>query len=153
MKKSIIAMIAGGVVLVVGAGGGAAYMLLHKAPAATHAAVAPKPLYFADMSGLVVSVPSDVNSGDQVYIQISVQFSTYDQNAATAFDSVSPIIKSQIIQFLMAKTAKDIMAPANQPAMSGAFLKIVNDAMSKAGPYSGTSPFSAAYITNLVEQN
>ncbi len=148
----MMAIIAGGAVLVLGAGGGAAFMLMHRAPASA-AAVAPKPLYFADLSNLVVSVPSDGSGGDQVYIQISVQFSSYDQNAVTAFDTVSPIIKSQMIQFMMAKTAKDIMDPANQSSMSAAFLKIVNGAMSKAGPYSGTAPFLAAYITNLVEQN
>jgi flagellar basal body-associated protein FliL len=152
--KKILLIAAGAAVLLAAAGGGwAVFIRAGQKHAATHASAAPKPLYFAQLADLVVSVPPDSASPASLYIQITLQFATTDQNALTAFNNLQPIIRAQIINLLMAQTAKTIMDPAQHEALSRACLAIVNQVLTSAASYTPPSPFSAAYITSLVEQS
>lgn len=152
MKKIIL--IAGVAVVLLG-GGGAAYVLLghsHSA-AAAHKPPPPKPILFADLSDLVITVPADTGDSTAAYIQISLQFATTEPGAVTAFANLQPIVKAQIITLLMGKTAKALMDPATHDALSKSCLAIANTVLDKSAGFTPKSPFSAVYITNLVEQN
>ncbi|MCB5945814.1 flagellar basal body-associated protein FliL [Acidocella sp. KAb 2-4] len=155
MKKIII--IAAGTVVLLGAaiGGTVAYFTLgqHKETAAHPAPPPPKPIYFAALNDLVVSVPADSNDPTSAYIQITLQFSTFDQNAVTTFTNLQPIIKAQIINLLMAQTAKSLTDPSTHDALSKHCLDIANQVLNTSANYTPPNPFTAAYITNLVEQN
>jgi flagellar basal body-associated protein FliL len=141
----------------VSGGGGGYYFMQGKEKlnrgGITKEVVVKKPLFFAELSDIIVSVPSDSGSSDQDYIQLTVQFSTVDQNAVTDFGEIQPIIKAKIISLLMAKTVKSIMDPKNQNSLSDQMLAITNDTVIKSVNYNLGDPFMGAYITNLVEQN
>jgi flagellar basal body-associated protein FliL len=153
MKKIIL--IAAGAVVVLGGGIGAtfAFLSLHHPSAAVHKPPPPKPIYFAELADLVINVPADSNDSTSTYVQITLQFSSFDTNAVTSFDNLEPIIKSQIINLLMTKTAKSLMDPGTHDALSNACLGIANQVLDRAADYTPPNPFTAAYITNLVEQN
>ncbi|MBB5373730.1 flagellar basal body-associated FliL family protein [Acidocella aromatica] len=154
--KKIILIAAGAVVLLAGGiGGTVAFLTLgHHHNAATPAAPAPpKPIYFAQLNDVVVSVPADSNDPASSYIQITLQFSTFDQNAVTTFTNLQPIIKAQVINLLMSQTAKSLTDPSTHDALSKNCLDIANTVLNSAANYTPPNPFTAAYITNLVEQN
>lgn len=155
MKKIILIAIAAVVLLGGGIGGTFAYLSMHRAAvqAARHKPPAPKPIYFAQLSDLVITVPADTGDSTSAFVQITIQFSSFDQNAVTVFGTLQPIIKSQVIEMLMSKTAKSIMDPTTHDDLSKACLTIANQVLNKAANYTPPNPFTAAYITNLVEQN
>jgi flagellar basal body-associated protein FliL len=153
MKKIIL--IAAAAIILLGGGIGATFYLLAKphAGAAAHKPPPPKPIYFAELADLVVTVPADTGDSTSTYIQISLQFSTFDTNAVTEFSNLEPIIKAQIIELLMSKTAKSLMDPTTHDALSKSCLAISNKVLNQAANYAPPNPFTATYITNLVEQN
>jgi flagellar basal body-associated protein FliL len=151
MKKIILIAVAAVVLLGGGIGGVFAYLSLHHPKAA--AKIQPKPIYFAQLGDIVVTVPADTNDPTSTYVQITLQFSSFDTNAVNGFDNLQPIIKSQMIALLMSKTAKELMDPATHDALSKSCLTIANQVLNKAANYTPPNPFTAAYITNLVEQN
>lgn len=154
MKKIIL--IAAGAVLVLGGGigGTIAIMGLGRPAAAAQAAKPPpRPIFFAELADLVVSVPADANDAAPAYVQITLQFSTLDNHAVTSFGTLQPIIKAQIIALLMGQTAKALMDPATHDALTTQCQGIVNKVLDSAAGYTPPDPFTAAYITSLVEQN
>jgi flagellar basal body-associated protein FliL len=154
--KKIILIATGAVVLLAGGiGGTVAFLTMgHHNSASTPAAPPPpKPIYFAQLNDIVVSVPAGTDDPTSSYIQITLQFSTFDQNAVTTFTNLQPIVKAQIINLLMAQTAKSLTDPSTHDALSKNCLNIANKVLNTAANYTPPNPFTAAYITNLVEQN
>lgn len=155
MKKIILIAVGAVVLLAGGIGGTVAFLTMgHHNNAATPAAPPPpKPIYFAQLDDIVVSVPADTNDSTGSYIQITLQFSTFDQKAVTTFTNLQPIVKAQIINMLMAQTAKSLITPSTHDALSKHCLDIANKVLNANANYTPPNPFTAAYITNLVEQN
>lgn len=153
MKKIIL--IAAVAVVVLGGGIGGIFFYLSAQHAAPHKHMPPppKPIYFAQLADLVVTVPADTGDATSTYVQITLQFSSFDTNAVTSFNNLQPIIKSQIISLLMAQTAKSLMDPSTHDTLTKACLGITNQVLNKAADYTPPNPFTAVYITNLVEQN
>ena len=154
MKKIIIICI--GALVLIGAGIGGTFAFLsmrhHNASAANAATPALKPIYFAQLADVVVSVPADSNSPPNTYIDITLQFSTFDQNAVTTFTNLQPIIKAQVINLLMAQTGKSFTDPSTHDALIKNCLDIANQVLNARANYTPPNPFTGAYITNLVEQ-
>ncbi len=154
-------VLAGGIVLaiVAGAGGmfGAMRFLPHGDGASAHAAATakahPKPILFADLSDIVVSIPPQAGAPASSYVQFGVQFSTYDQAAVASFTTLLPIIKSQIINLLMSETGAALQDPAARNTLIQNCLDIANSVLAKNGASSTAKPFTAAYVTNLVVQD
>jgi len=153
MKKIILIAIAAVVLLGGGIGGLFYYLSMHHASVATHRLPPPRPIYFAELDDLVVTVPADTGDATSTYVQITLEFSSFDPNAVTDFSNLQPIIKSQIITLLMAKTAKSLMDPSTHDDLTRTCLAIANQVVNKTADYAPPNPFTAAYITNLVEQN
>jgi flagellar basal body-associated protein FliL len=154
MKKIIL--IAAGAAVVLSCGiGTAAYLTMshHSTKTAKAVPAPPKPIYFAQLADIVVSVPTDTNDSSNAYVQMTIQFSTFDQNAVTTFTNLEPIIKSQIISLLMAQTAKSLIDPGTHAALTKQCLDISNHVLNASANYNPPNPFTAGYITNLVEQD
>lgn len=166
MKKIIIALVA--VLVLLGAGGGGAYFYLfkmkhHEQPAAPPP---PKPIIFAQISDLVVSVPAtaptassassdssnDGSPPSQVFIELSVQFATTDPKAIDGFNALLPIIQAEIVTTLMKQNATQLMDPNTHTKLSLALLAIANGVLNKNQNFTPPNPFTAAYITNIVQQ-
>ncbi len=155
MNKKIL-IIAAAAVIVLGAGAGGTFMLLsphHAGPPKPAPPPPPKPIYFAELADLVVSVPSDSTDSTPSYIQITLQFASFDPNAVTTFTNLLPIIRAQIITLLMGGTAKSLMNTSTHDALCKSSLAIANQVLDKSANYTPPNPFNAVYITNLVEQN
>lgn len=154
MKKLILISVAL-LVLLGGAGGAAAYFFLfHHAPKAAAKLPPPKPIFFAQLNNLVVTVPADsTGQSGQAYIQFSVQFSSTDQKAVAMFDALQPIVESETIALLMSKNAKQLMDPSTHAALAGNCLGIANKVLNKSAGFTPPDPFTAAYITNIVQQD
>ena len=152
MKK--ILLFAGiGVVVLGAAGGGFAYFtLLHHKPAKAVAA-APKPILFATLPDIVVSIPDNTGDPPSAFVQFAVEFSTTDPKAVAAFGGVAPIIKSQIINLLMNETGAALQSPANRATLTKNCLNVADDVVAHSAGYIAPNPFTAAYITNLVVQD
>ncbi|MGP8026614.1 MAG: flagellar basal body-associated FliL family protein [Acidocella sp.] len=155
MKKVMLNGIIAVTMLGAGIGGTFAFLgMNHHNGSATAATMpAPKPIYFAQLDDVVVSVPTDSNNPANTYIDITLQFSTFDQNAVTTFTNLQPIIKSQVINLLMAQTSKSLTDPTTHDALSKQCLAIANQVLNTSANYTPPNPFTAAYITNLVEQD
>lgn len=158
MKKIIIAIVAIVAVVVLLCGGGAAYYFLFYLHDNSGKAVAhkekPKPILFAELSNLVASVPkSSSDLSDQVYVQMSIQFATTDPKAVAAFSAMLPIIQAKMLTLLMQQKADQIMNPQNHDSLSKSLLSVVNEVLDKNSGFTPSNPFSAAYITNIVEQD
>jgi flagellar basal body-associated protein FliL len=159
MALGKILMIAGIVVVAIGAGIGGtlgviAVMPHHTAATATKPPPpAIKPLFFASLTDVIVSIPADAGDPPSSFVQFAVNFSTYDQNAITAFAEVQPIIKSDVISLLMNETGKTLQDPATRSDLSKSCLAIANTVLSRSASFTPANPFTAAYITNLVVQN
>lgn len=153
MKKIILAVVGAVILLGGGAGGTAAYMQM-KHHAGPPQPPPPKPILFAEIDNLVVSVPAD-SSGQsgQSYVQFSVQFASTDQKAVAVFESLLPIAKAETINLLMAQTAKQLMDPSTHEALAKNCLAIANQVLDKDAGYTPKNPFTAAYITNIVQQD
>ena len=85
MKKVMLNGIIAITLLGAGIGGTFAFLGMnhHDGSAPTATVPAPKPIYFAQLADVVVSVPADSNNPANTYIDITLQFSTFDQNAVT----------------------------------------------------------------------
>jgi flagellar basal body-associated protein FliL len=150
----------GGIVVAaaaLGAGGmyAAQYVLPHPALNAAAAAVkpAPKPIMFADISDIMVSIPPTAGAPATAYLQFAVQFATTDPNALIVFAQLQPIIKADIINLLMNETSGSLQDPQTRADLIKNCLEISNDVLDQKANYTPASPFSAAYITNLVVQD
>lgn len=171
MKKIIIALVA--LLVLLGAGGGGAYFYFVKMkhPEKKVAVVVPpKPIIFAQMNNLVVSVPTTAptaansasNSSDstdaggssnQAFIQLSIQFATTDPKAIDGFNALLPIIQAEIVNLLMKQTATQLMDPNTHNKLSLSLLAIANGVLNKNQSFNPPNPFTAAYITNIVQQD
>ncbi|MGE4481086.1 flagellar basal body-associated FliL family protein [Acidocella sp.] len=153
MKKIILAAVGAVVILGGGAGGTFAYFKLthHEGPPKPPP---PKPIYFAQLDNLVVTVPVDSTEGaNQSYVQFSVQFASTDEKAVETFAALQPIVRAETINLLMTQTAKQLMDPAAHAALAKNCLGIANHVLEKNAEYHEGGPFTAAYITNIVEQD
>lgn len=150
MKKIILASAGALVLLGSGVGSTLAYMQM-KHPAGPPKPPPPKPLYFAELDDLVVSVP--VDSTGQSYVQFSVQFASTDQQAVATFSALQPIVKAETINLLMSATAKQLMDPSTHTVLAKHCLSIANQVLDNSAAYTPPNPFTAAYITNIVQQD
>jgi flagellar basal body-associated protein FliL len=132
-------------------GGGAAHA--HEATAKTADDAHPKPIYFADLSGIVVSIPPQAGAPATSYVQIGLQFSTHDQKALESFNTLQPIIQSQIISLLMSETSSALQNPTTRAQLIQGSLDAANGVLAKNSGNPDDKPFDAAYITNLVVQD
>jgi flagellar basal body-associated protein FliL len=152
-------IVIGGIVAVLAAGGVGGTMevmsvLHHRAMAAAKPVVAAsKPIFFAELADVVVSVPTASDDPTSAFVQFAVQFSTFDPNAGATFSALQPIIKSEIISLLMNQTGKSLQDPATRAALAKNSLAIANSVLARSANYTPANPFTAAYITNLVVQD
>jgi flagellar basal body-associated protein FliL len=156
MARKKLIMMAGAAVVLLGGAAGALVglgILPHRAVVAGAKPVAPKPILFAELSNVVVSVPEDAGDPPSSFVQFDVQFSTTDPNALNDFSALQPIIKSDIISLLMGETGKALEDPGTRAALAQGCLDISNKVLVKSGSYAPEQPFNAAYITNLVVQD
>jgi flagellar basal body-associated protein FliL len=113
----------------------------------------PKPVFFATLTDVTVSIPPQVGAAATSYVAFSVQLSTYDQNALTTFEELQPIIKAAVITLLMNETSQSLQDPQTRVDLTKGCLHIANDVLARSASFSPANPFSAAYITNLVVQD
>src|ERR1700734_1141702 len=64
----------------------------------------PKPILFATLQDIVVSPPPQAGAPATSYVQIGMQFSAHYDRALDSFNTLQPIIKSQVINLLMSET-------------------------------------------------
>jgi flagellar basal body-associated protein FliL len=112
-----------------------------------------KPIYFATLSDITVSIPPQSDTAATSYVEFSVQLSTYDQSALVYFEEMEPIIKSAVIALLMNETSQSLQDPQTRVDLSKGCLHIANDVLARNASYTPANPFTAAYITNLVVQD
>lgn len=162
MKKVII-LVFSLVFLLAAGGAGYFYFFKMKHSGKNTEAIVIKPILFAQISNLVVSVQQgennsansdgNGNSSNQVFVEISVQFSTNNPKAVYSFNALLPIIQSQIVDLLMKKTAEQIMDPNTHDKLCTSLLAIANGVLNKNQDFNPSSPFLQAYITNIVQQD
>lgn len=162
MKKIIIVLISV-IILLAAGGGGYFYFFKMKHPNKSVETTAQKPILFAQISNLVVSVQQSpnsstgsdgsTNSSNQVFIEISIGFSTNNQKAVDSFNALLPIIQAQIVDLLMKKTANQIMDPNTHDKLCLNLLDIANGVLDKSQDFNPKNPFLSAYITNIVQQD
>jgi flagellar basal body-associated protein FliL len=155
MNKMILFGGIGAVLLLAGGGGGYAYYTLSYRPGiqAKPVAVLPKPLVFASIPDIVVSVAADNTDPTTSFVQLTLQFATTNPDALNSFAAVQPIIKSQIISLLMSETVKSLSDPAIRATLVQNCLKISNTAVNISGNFTPKAPFTTGYITSFVVQN
>jgi flagellar basal body-associated protein FliL len=160
-KIGAILKLAGTAVVAAGIGVGATLGVVHftghpasaqAASAAAPAAAPPKPMFFANLSDVTVSIPPDTGEPATSYVEFGVQFATTDQTALTTFDELQPIIKSDIINLLMNETSRGLQDPQTRADLVKSCLDISNTVLARNANVS-PAPFSNAYITNLVVQD
>jgi flagellar basal body-associated protein FliL len=154
---------AGVIVLAIAIGAGATFGVMHflQTGGAAHAHDAantkddahPKPIYFADLSSIVVSIPPQAGAPATSYVQIGMQFATHDKQALESFNTLQPIIKSQVINLLMNETSAALQNPATRAELIQNSLDVANAALAKNAGKADDKPFDAAYITNFVVQD
>jgi flagellar basal body-associated protein FliL len=155
---------AGIIVVALAAGAGAMFGVMHfmQMNSAAHAHdvamkpkddAHPKPILFADLSDVVVSIPPQTGAPATSYVQIGLQFSTHDAQALANFTTLQPIIKAQVINLLMSETSASLQNPVTRTALIQNCLIVANSVLAQNGGNSGAKPFDAAYITNLVVQD
>jgi len=113
----------------------------------------PKPIYFATLTDVTVSIPPQAGAAATSYVDFSVQLSTYDQNALVPFEELQPIIKSAVITLLMNETSQSLQDPQTRVDLTKGCLHIANEVLDRNASYSPADPFGSAYITNLVVQD
>jgi flagellar basal body-associated protein FliL len=150
LQKYLPHIIGSGAAAAAGAGTGTGAGV--KKSAAAAAPAHPQPLYFADLSDVVVSIPPQTGAPATSYVEFGIQFSTFDPNAVTNFGTYQPIVKSEIINLLMNETSAALQDPKVRTGLIQNCLDIANSVMMKNAS-SPTPPFTAAYITNLVVQD
>ncbi len=153
MKRMIIFGVLPVVLLAAAGGGVFAYLSIsHPHKPASVMADTPKPLLFAALSDVVVSVPADNGDTASSFVQFAVQFATTDPGAISNFTALQPIIKSEIINLLMNETGKSLGDPGARATLVKNCLATANSVLAHNGG-ALPAPFTAAYITNLVVQN
>lgn len=165
MKKILLF---GGVVvisLLIGAGATFGVMtFLHSTPkspagpaAAPHVQAAkpkPKPIIFAELADVTVSLPPESGAPATSYVTLSMKFQTDNPAVLVSYAEVEPIIKADIITRLMNETTASLQGQANRNDFIRGALTIANTVIHEDGNLpSQDNAFSAAYITNLVTQN
>ncbi|HEY1858056.1 flagellar basal body-associated FliL family protein [Acidocella sp.] len=113
----------------------------------------PKAIFFADLSGIVVSVPPQAGAPATSYVQIGMQFATYDERAVASFTTFQPIIKSAVINLLMSETSAALQDPTTRAALIQNCLDAANSVLAKDAGDRTDKPFTAAYITDFVVQD
>jgi flagellar basal body-associated protein FliL len=113
----------------------------------------PKPVYFATLTDVTVSIPPQTGAAATSYVNFSVQLSTNDQNALVPFEELQPIIKAAVITLLMNETSQSLQDPQARVDLTKGCLHIANDVVDRNASYSPPNRFGAAYITNLVVQD
>jgi flagellar basal body-associated protein FliL len=113
----------------------------------------PKPVYFATLTDITVSIPPQTGAAATSYVDFSVQLSTYDQSALVPFEELQPIIKEAVITLLMNETSQSLQDPQTRVDLTKDCLHIANDVVDRNASYSPANPFGSAYITNLVVQD
>jgi flagellar basal body-associated protein FliL len=157
-------VMAGVIVLALVAGGGAVFGVMHflqmgnanhahSGAAKTNDSAHPKPILFADLSDIVVSIPPQAGAPATSYVQIGMQFSTHDEQAVESFTALQPIIKSQVINLLMSETSAALQNPTTRNQLIQDCLNAANSVLAQNSGNSGGKPFDAVYITNLVVQD
>jgi flagellar basal body-associated protein FliL len=160
MNKLVMACV---IILAIVAGAGVMLGVMHFLPmgGADHAQAAgktdksahPPSIFFADLPDIVVSIPPQAGAPATSYVQIGMQFSTYDHHAVDSFTTFEPIIKSQVINLLMNETSAALQDPATRALLVQNCLNIANSVLAKNAGESTGKLFTAAYITNLVVQD
>jgi flagellar basal body-associated protein FliL len=158
MKKLLLPIIA---VVVLAIGIGATFGVLHfmhsgsskTAAKPVPVVVPPKPIFFAQLPDVVVTIPPDTGQPASSYVQLGLQFATYDQNSLATFDELQPIIKADVINLMLSQTSAGLQSQADREALTKSCQAIVNSVMTKNANYTPANPFFAAYITNLVIQD
>jgi flagellar basal body-associated protein FliL len=113
----------------------------------------PKPIFFAEIPDVVVSIPPEAGQPASSYVQLGVQFSTYDEKALTTFAELQPIIKASIINLMLNETSAGLQTPAGRADIVKNCQNIANTVMNNSANYTPANPFFGAYITNLVIQD
>jgi flagellar basal body-associated protein FliL len=159
-KLGVAVLLVAAVGLGVGGTLGAIHLLTPPATAAAAGAAAPrpapvkaKPIFFSDLPGIVVSIPPQPNTPSTSYVDIDMQFATYDAKALTDFNTLQPIIKAEIISLLMSQTSGALQDQSVRAKVIASCLQIANSVLKLNGMANGGPPFTAAYITNLVIQD
>ena len=70
-----------------------------------------------------------------------------------SFNTLQPIIKSQIISLLMSETSSALQNPTTRAQLIQSSLDAANSVLAKNAGKPDDKPFDAAYITNLVVQD
>jgi flagellar basal body-associated protein FliL len=113
----------------------------------------PKPVYFATLTDVTVSIPPETGAPATSYLEFSVQFSSNDQNSLVTFEELQPIIKAAVITLLMNETSQSLQDPQTRVDLTKGCLHIANEVLDRNASYNPPNPFSSAYITNLVVQD
>ncbi len=157
MKKLLLPII---IVVVLAIGIGATFGVLHfmhsgssSKTVAKPVVVPPKPIFFAQLPDVVVTIPPDTGQPASSYVQLGLQFATYDQTSLATFDELQPIIKADVINLMLSQTSAGLQSQADRDALTKSCQTIVNNVMTKNANYTPANPFFAAYITNLVIQD
>jgi flagellar basal body-associated protein FliL len=158
-KLGTVMAIAGVVIVSIGAGVGGTLAGMHlwaqhsKAAAAAPRPLVPKPIYFADLSDVVVSLPPEADQPATSYVSFGIEFATTDQKAVAAFGNYQPIIKAGIISLLMAETGDALQQPQVRATLIQNCLAVANEVLKANDAAGQTPPFGNAYITDLVIQD
>ncbi len=157
MKKLLPLVIVGLVCLILGIGGtlvfvkltGGSDIALAGAQVRTSPKPAPKKLFFATLTDMTVSI------APQAGVQASsfVNFSTHNHAAVVTFSEIEPIIKAALITRVMNETTDSLQYQKARAELTQGFLTIVNNLMQQDGGSAESTPFTAAYITNLLTQD
>ena len=113
----------------------------------------PKPVFFATLTDVTVSIPPQAGAAATSYVDFSVQLSTLDQAALVTFEELQPIIKAAVITLLMNETSQSLQDPQTRVDLTKSCLHIANEVLDRNASYSPANPFASAYITNLVVQD
>ena len=158
-KLGTILAITGVAVVSIGAGVGGTLAAMDlwanhgKAAAAAPPPLVPKPLFFADLSDVVVSLPPEANEPATSYVSFGIEFATTDDKAVAAFGTYQPIIKAGIISLLMAETGDALQQPQVRAELIQNCLAVANGVLKSNEAAGKIPPFGNAYITNLVIQD
>jgi len=158
-KLGTILAITGVAVVSIGVGIGGTLAGMHlwanraKTAAAAPPPLVPKPIYFADLSDVVVSLPPEADQPATSYVSFGIEFATTDQKAVAAFGNYQPIIKAGIISLLMAETGDALQQPQVRAELIHNCLDVANEVLKANDAAGATPPFGNAYITDLVIQD
>lgn len=157
MKRVIIPVAVGVVMLAAGAGAGM-YFGGHRAPHSS----APPPknvhhaVYFAAINPIVVSLSSQssallANVGS-TYLQIGFQLESSNPKAKKTFKNLSPAIRGKVIALMLDASPTIIQSAKARDAIKAHVLADVNDILYTNDNTLGRHAFQHVYITDFVTQ-